>query len=256
MMENEDSVVTSLNELRKLKNERITRQGQSRSKSRPKRTMASADDPAADQPTPGPVVARAALASVPAASAQPSPAGFSLSSAVFAPTNYASSPVPAPTVIRTKNSYKAAAVVAVVLLGAGGAGYVSLQNEAQALLAAKDASLKQVEEARGKAVEQAARVEQTAKSNLRQCEEKLKAALAVVPPPASVPSPAPVVAPVVKKSVKAASRGRFAGSKAASRSSRRSASAASAKEKSSAETPLIAKKKRLDNDPLSGLGKR
>ena len=52
MIENEDSVVTSLNELRKLKHERITRQSHSRPHVGANRAVALAEDPAADKLTP------------------------------------------------------------------------------------------------------------------------------------------------------------------------------------------------------------
>ena len=55
MNDNEDSVVTSLNELRKLKHERITRQTHSRAVVGSGRVAALAEDPASEQLTPPPM---------------------------------------------------------------------------------------------------------------------------------------------------------------------------------------------------------
>ena len=74
MMENEDSVVTSLNELRKLKHERITRQTQSRAVVGAGRAAALAVDPASDQMTPPPVSA-SSFAQAQRAPFQQAPAG-------------------------------------------------------------------------------------------------------------------------------------------------------------------------------------
>jgi hypothetical protein len=260
MMENEDSVVTSLNELRKLKNERITRQSQVRSTARARRMVFPADDPAADQLTPGPEQAQAILGAGRAAEARASSANMAAIAQASQP--FAFAPMPAPAVIRTKTSYTAAALVAVALLGAGGAGYVKLQNDTQAQLAAKEVALKQAEDARNRALDQATKTEVAARTNLRQCEDKLKAAALTVAPVAA-PAAAAVVAsvpaaastPVAKKPEKVAAKGKVAVSKAASQPVRHTAKAETAAPKSG-EVPLIAKKKKLANDPLDGLGKQ
>ena len=258
MMENEDSVVTSLNELRKLKHERITRQTHSRASMGAARAVALAEDPASDQMTPPPVQG---LSLVPA-QARPG-AGFSgAARGGFAQpaAGFDSYSVPAPVVIpaQNKTSFKAAAAVAVVLIAVGGAGYVKLQNDTQALLQAKDATAKQADEARNKSVEIAAKSEKQSKASLKQCEEKLNASLAA----AAAVAPAAASAPVVEKkpeksnekSTKAARIAARASSHKAARSARHTAQADSAAPKS-ADIPTIAKKKNLDNDPLSGLGK-
>jgi hypothetical protein len=165
--------------------------------------------------------------------------------------------VPAPAVIQTQNktSFKAAAAVAVVLIAVGGAGYVKLQNDTQALLQAKDAAVKQADEARNKSVEIAAKSEKQSKTSLKQCEEKLSASLAA----AAAVAPAAASAPVggekkPEKSTKAARIAARATSHKAARAPRHTAQADSAAPKS-ADIPTIAKKKNLDNDPLSGLGR-
>lgn len=261
MIENEDSVVTSLNELRKLKNERISRQTQARSVPVGNRAAALAEDPLADQMTPPPVQGYTSVAGTvpfePGPSLAPTVNRFASVPAVF---DHA--PMSGPTVIKTKTSYTAAVVMSVLLIGAGGAGYMKLQQDTQAVLAAKEASIKSAEEARMRSVEAAAKADQQAKASLRQCEEKLKtatASAAVVAP--AIPAVAQESPAVEKRAEKPAASSRSArGSRrVAARPSRQAAassreSSKDAKEKSG-EIPTIAKKKKLDNDPLSGLGK-
>jgi hypothetical protein len=255
MIENEDSVVTSLNELRKLKHERITRQTHSRASVGAGRAAALAEDPASDQMTPPPVQG---LSLVPP-DARPG-AGFSgtANKGGFAQpaAGFDSYPVQAPAVIQTqsKTSFKAAAAVAVVLLAVGGAGYVKLQNDTQALLQSKDTAVKQAEETRNKSVEIAAKSEKQSKASLKQCEEKLNASLAAASAVAPAAASAPVVEKKSEKSAKAARIAARAASHKAARPARHTAQADSAAPKS-ADIPTIAKKKDLDNDPLGGLGK-
>jgi hypothetical protein len=258
MMENEDSVVTSLNELRKLKNERITRQTHARAAVGSGHSV-PAEDPAADQLTPPPVQG-AELSALRKSAEFDSSAGFASGSAnrvayARAPIGY--DPAPAQVMVRPRTSVKAAVAVAVVLIGAGGAGYVKLQNDTQALLAAKDATITQSEEARNRAVETAARADQQSKTNLRQCEDKLKATMAIAPamvPAASAAPSAPAIAAKVEKPSAPARASHGTSRKAASRSARHTAQAEPAAAKS-ADVPTIAKKKKLDNDPLAGLNK-
>jgi hypothetical protein len=273
MMENEDSVVTSLNELRKLKHERISRQTQSRSVvGTSARAAALAEDPASDQVTPAPVQGYAYAGSQKTAlygvqqspSYNPNvsfsaPASTTRSPFAISSAGFESSPVQAPPIIQTKTSYKAAAIVAVLLIGAGGAGYMKLQTDTQAVIQAKNTAVKQAEEARNKSVELVAKAEQQAKTNLRQCEDKLKTAMATAAPVApAAPAAAAAVSPPVEKKpekrvvAKAASRPSH--KVAAAKPSRRAERAEPAAPKS-ADVPTIAKKKKLDNDPLAGLGK-
>jgi hypothetical protein len=260
MIDNEDSVVTSLNELRKLKHERITRQTQSRAVVGSGRAMALAEDPASDQLTPPPMqVSGLSLVGGYQSNAQRLNAGLSAAPrggfAQPAPA-YDHYPVQAPPVIQTKTSYTAAVVMSILLVGAGGAGYVKLQNDSQAVLVAKDASIKQAEEARNKAVELAAKSDQQSRTNLRQCEDKLKASLAVAPASPATPT---LGAPAIEKKPEKPAAApkvatRAASHKAAARPTRRTAQAEPAAPKP-ADVPNIAKKKKLDNDPLAGLGK-
>jgi len=264
MIENEDSVVTSLNELRKLKHERITRQTRSRAVvGSAGRAAALAEDPASEQLTPAPIqVSGLSLVGGQQAHAPRPNGGIS---AVAAPQGafaqpaqaYDPYPVQAPPVVQTKTSYTAAVVMSVLLLGGGAAGYMKLQNDTQAVLAAKDASIKQAEETRNKAVELAAKSDQQSKTNLRQCEDKLKATLAIAP--AAPSTPTPVASAVEKKAEKPAAAvkvaARASSHKAAARPAARRTAQAEPAEPKAGDIPNIAKKKKLDNDPLAGLGK-
>ena len=107
MIDNEDSVVTSLNELRKLKHERITRQSQSRPRAGTARAVALAADPAADQLTPPPSVAQAILGEQLKSGRNGGGAFVSTNPDAFAQAA-AYSAYQAPPVIQTRTSYKAA----------------------------------------------------------------------------------------------------------------------------------------------------
>ena len=161
---------------------------------------------------------------------------------------------PPPPIVQTKTSYTAAVVMTVLLLGAGGAGYMKLQNETQAQIKAKDAAIKQAEESRMQAAEVAAKAEVQARNNLRQCEDKLKAASAMAPAAPAAPAPS---APVVeKKPEKVAAAAHAPAHKApAARPGRRAAAPAEPAAPKTGDVPTIAKKKKLTDDPLSGLGK-
>ena len=258
MIDNEDSVVTSLNELRKLKHERITRQTRSRAVvGGAGRAAALAEDPASEQLTPAPVqVSGLSLVGGQLSHAQRPSAGFAASQGGFSQPAQGYDHYQAPPVIQTKTSYTAAVVMSVLLIGGGAAGYVKLQNDTQAVLVAKEAAIKQAEDARNKAVELAAKSDQQSRTNLRQCEDKLKANLAVAPASTAPPTPsAPAVEKTAEKPAPAAKvASRSSGHKAAARPARRTAQAEPAAPKPG-DVPNIAKKKKLDNDPLAGLGK-
>jgi hypothetical protein len=259
MTDNEDSVVTSLNELRKLKHERITRQTHSRAVVGAGRVAALAEDPASEQLTPPPMQVSGLSLVGGQASYSPRPnGGFAAApQGGFAQPSrgYDQYPVQAPPVIQTKTSYAAAVVMSVLLVGAGAAGYMKLQTDTQAVLAAKESFLKQAEEARSKAVEQASKAEMLSRTNLRQCEDKLKATLAVAPAAAVTPAPSsPAVEKKAEKPAPVAKVAARASHKPAAHVSRRTAQTEPAEPKTG-DVPNIAKKKKLDNDPLAGLGK-
>jgi hypothetical protein len=266
-MENEDSVVTSLNELRKLKHERISRQTQSRTVASAARAVALAEDPAQDQLTPPPVQSFPVQQPQSAQSfgQASNVAAFSANRPAFAPVAYDHSQMAPTAIVQTKTSYKAAVAVAVVFAGAAGVGYFKLQNDMQASLAAKDVAIRQAEEGRNKSVEIAAKADQQAKANLRQCEDKLKASMAAVAPAAPA-VPAAAAASVEKPEKPASTKVARTSHKASAKPARHVAArepapapAPKASKASSAEKggdiPTIAKKKKLDNDPLAGLGK-
>lgn len=261
MIDNEDSVVTSLNELRKLKHERITRQTHSRAVVGAGRVAALAEDPASDQLTPAPsqVSGLSLVGGQQSHSFRPN-AGFAAGAAPhggFAQPaqGHDHYPVQAPPVVQTKTSYTVAVFMSVLLIGGGAAGYVKLQNDTQSVLMAKDAAVKQAEEARNKVVELAAKSDQQSKTNLRQCEDKLKATLAVAPAAPATPTPvAPAVEKRAEKPAAAKVASRASSHKPAARPVRRTAQVEPAAPKPS-DVPNIAKKKKLDNDPLAGLGK-
>lgn len=264
MIENEDSVVTSLNELRKLKHERITRQTQSRSLVGSARAVALTADPVVDQMTPPPVQGLSLVSSQPSFQNTTTSTGFG-GVGSFAPTSsgFDAGRVPVQTVVQTKPSMKAAVVVAVALIAAGGVGYMKLQTDTQAQLAAKDEAIKQAEDARNKAAETAAKADVQSRNSLRQCEDKLKLALAAAPA-AAAPAPglaasAPALAPAIEKKPEKVSSPKVAAHapshKSAAHPARRTAQSDAPEAKSSADVPTIAKKKKLDNDPLAGLGK-
>jgi hypothetical protein len=145
-----------------------------------------------------------------------------------------------------KSSAKPAIVVAVLLLGAAGVGYLKIQSDTQALLADKDASIRRVEDARGQAVEAAAKAERQAQAKLKACEAKAASAPASTTP-ATVAATTAVVAPVSSaRSAPASGRSRHRSS------GRRAATAASAPAPSVA-VPQLPRKKKLDNDPLAGI---
>jgi hypothetical protein len=258
MLENEDSVVTSLNELRKLKHERITRQTQSRAVVGAGRAAALAVDPLSDQMTPPPALASAQSAQL---RQVPSQGGNGFGSPHLQAGNFpAAAPnyIQSPPIIQTKTSYTAAVVMTVLLLGAGGAGYMKLQSDTQSIIAAKNEAIKRAEDSRMAAAESAAKSDVQARNNLRQCEDKLKLAMAATPSTAAAVAP---VAPIVEKKAekpaavaKAAARPAPA-HKAAARPARRAQAAAEPAAPKSGDIPNIAKKKKLDNDPLAGLGK-
>ena len=259
MLDNEDSVVTSLNELRKLKHERITRQTQSRAVVGAGRAAALAVDPVSDQMTPPPMSVSAYSQAAPFrhAPAQNLNAGFGGpggNAGTFSAqgASYASSPP----IIQTKTSYTAAVVIAILLVGAGGVGYMKLQTDTQAMLAAKEVAIKRAEESRVAAAALAARSDVQTRNNLRQCEDKLKAALAVAPAAAASVAPS---APAVEKqqeklAVAKVVAARAPNHKPAARPGRHAQAEPAAAPKA-ADVPTIAKKKKLDNDPLAGLNK-
>ena len=115
-------------------------------------------------------------------------------------------------------------------------------------------AIKKAEDARNQSAETAAKAEVQSRNNLRQCEDKLKAAMAMAPAAPAVTPAASALEPKPEKPVapKVTARSR---SREAARPSRRAAAQAEPAAPKTGDVPNIAKKKKLDNDPLSGLGK-
>jgi hypothetical protein len=257
----EDSVLTSLNELRRLRKERRKKghaAGGGGGNGRSQKAAAAKLDPMGDQVTPPP---RSDLAMAAKGMRAPVQAGMGgvarAASAGFGPPGPAAATWDAPVdaaalaqMARPTSSAKPAIVVAIVLLAAAGAGYVKLQNDAQALMAEKDASIRRVEEARVQAVEAAAQTERQAQLKLKACEAKSAAASAAAASPvapaataAVAPAPSAVSAPASSRSRHRPSGGRHAAA----------APSAPAPSDSPTAVPNLPRKKKLDNDPLAGI---
>ena len=197
MSAREDSVLTSLNELRRLKNER-RKHGAGRKNGRRAHDRESGVRhlPASDV-TPPPRAMPATGFAQP--QFQPAP----LPSAPV-PNAAAWSVPPEPAVVgqmmRPKSSAKPAIIVAVVLLAAGAAGYAKLDADWQAQLRAKEAAVRSADDTRIQAVEAAVKAERQAQNQLKACEAKLhtvpsSTGAAAVVTPSVTPSAASVYPP-------------------------------------------------------------
>jgi len=260
----EDSVLTSLNELRRLRKERRKKghsAGGGGGNGRSQKAAAAKLDPMGDQVTPPPRSdpalgakgMRAGAQAGMAAAARASSAGLSRPGPVAATWDAPADPAALAQRARPTSSAKPAIVVAVVLLAAAGAGYVKLQNDTQSLMAEKDASIRRVEEARVQAVETAAMAERQAQLKLKACEAKTAAASSTPTTAAAPAAPAATaaVAPASSAySAPASSRSRHKPS-----GGRRAAAASSAPAPTTepASVPNLPRKKKLDNDPLAGI---
>ena len=257
----EDSVLTSLNELRRLRKERRKKGHSARGGGgnvRSQKPAPAAYDPMGDQVTPPPQAdlglgGRRVRGSVQGGMDGPARAA----SGGFGPGPAAATwdaPVDSAALARMArptSSAKPAIVVAVVLLVAAGAGYVKLQNDTQALVAEKDASIRRVEEARVQAVEAAARAERQAQAKLKACEAKTApttAAASVAPAATAAVAPASLAAAVAAPTN---GRGRHRGS--ASRHAAAAPAPGPAPIVQPTAVPNLPQKKKLDNDPLAGI---
>ena len=255
----EDSVLTSLNELRRLRRDR-RKKGHSGGNGRSQRPAASARDPMGDQVTPPPQSdlasgGKGVRAGVQAGMGGAAGAAFAAPSRPGPAAATWDAPIEPAAVVqmaRPTSSAKPAIVVAVLLLGAAGAGYMKLQSDTQALLADKDASIRRVEEARVQAVDEAAKAERQALAKRKACEAKTEATSAAARTTAAAPAAAAAVAPAsFAASTQASSRGRH--KPPAGRHAAAGPSAAPAPSPEHAAVPRLPGKKRLDNDPLAGI---
>jgi len=269
----EDSVLTSLNELRRLRKERQKKGHPGRGASgRPRKHVATSHDPMGDEVTPPPRTDLLPVAkggrhgghSAHAVAAKPAPASPALIMPPVAATW--DNPMAVPTVAqmaKPSSSAKPAIIVALLLLAGAGAGYVKLQNDTRALIAEKDAEIRRVEEARAQAVEAAAKAERQAQIKLKACESKVEAAVAAPTPVGSTAvavvsplSPSPSVSPSSSIPTSfSSSNKRVRHKEKASAGGRRAASAStgSAPAEETSAVPNLPRKKKLDNDPLAGI---
>ena len=258
----EDSVLTSLDELRRLRKERRKKghaAGGAGGNGRSQKRAVAGHDPMGDQVTPPPRSDLAQGAKGMRAGLQPamggpawaSSAGHAPAAPVAATWDAPVDPMALARMARPTSSAKPAIVVAVLLLAAAGIGYLKLQSDTQAILADKDASIRRVEDARAQAVEAAAKAERQAQAKLKACEAKAVPTAPGTTAAASVaPAATAAVAPASSVSYPpASSRGRH-------RSSGRHAAAAPSVPAPSAApnaVPQLPRKRKLDNDPLAGI---
>ena len=267
----EDSVLTSLNELRRLRKDRQKKGHSNRGGARAHKPAAVAHDPADDQVTPPPRSEfsqgnNGKRAGLQAAAARPMAANHFQAAPAAATWDMPVDTAALARMAKPTSSAKPAIIVAILLLGAAGAGYVKLQSDTQALIAEKDATIRRVEEARLAAVDSAARTERQAQLKLKACETKADAPSATASAPA-VKSVAPAAtAPAVKSVAPAAtvaavapvsppptvnSRGRHHRASGGRRSASAAATPAPSAEPSA--VPNLPGKKKLADDPLAGI---
>ena len=280
----EDSVLTSLNELRRLRKERQKKGHPARGAGgRPRKPVNAAHDPMGDEVTPPPrtdllPAAKGArqggqFGNAPHSRQAPAPA----SALMMPPAATWDNPVaPAALVQMAKpsSSAKPAIIVALLLLAGAGAGYVKLQNDTRALVAAKDAEIRRVvDDARAQVVEATAKAERQAQVKLKACESKMQTAASVTPAPAAAAvaiAPAPS-APTGSASSSLSSSASSSSSKRA-RHKEKASAGGGRQEKASAgggrraaassvtappaepsAVPNLPRKKKLENDPLAGI---
>lgn len=279
----EDSVLTSLNELRRLRKERQKKGHPARGAGgRPRKPVAAAHDPMGDEVTPPP---RTDLLPAAKGGRQGGQFGNAHSKHVPAPASALMMPpaatwdnpvAPAALVQMAKpsSSAKPAIIVALLLLAGAGAGYVKLQNDTKALVAAKDAEIRRVvDDARAQVVEATAKAERQAQVKLKACESKMQTAAAVTPTPAPAavamaPAPSAPTGSVSSSSSSSssvsskrarhkekASTGGGRQERTATGGGRRAAAApaVAAPPSEPSAVPNLPRKKKLENDPLAGI---
>ncbi len=263
----EDSVLTSLNELRRLRKERQKKGHPGRGAGgRPRKATVAAHDPMGDEVTPPPrsdllpstkgARQGGQFAHAPIAKQAPAPAP-ALMMPPAATWDNPMVPAAVPQTVRSSSSAKPAIIVALLLLAGAGVGYMKMQNDTKALIAAKDAEIRRVvDDARSQVVEATAKAERQAQVKLKACESKMEAAAMAAPAPASTAmamapastSPTPSVSSASSSSSK-----RSRHKERASSGSRRAAAATVAAPPAPSSVPTLPRKKKLDNDPLAGI---
>jgi hypothetical protein len=279
MAMNEDSVVSSLNELRRMANDRARRETEARARVE--------EGSGWDQRGHG----RRSDGRIRATEIRGSAAGYQAAAQVaHSPTlvgghDVAQAPqagygygygYPAQAALpdiaheppRQKSAVGPVLLTILLLGGAAAGGYWKLTQDFQTTLRARDAALLAAEEARNKAVELAARAEALAKVSVTHAEQRAKeaappAAPVAAAPPAGAPAadgktaapPAPAAKPVVAAKPSKAEKSKRSRRAA---STRRVAKAAAVlppveEEKKPAALPRLAGKKKYSDDPLAGL---
>ena len=260
MAMNEDSVVASLNELRRMANDRARRETEARGSVEERggwdqrggrRRTTEIQGPAGHAPT---------LLGGHDAGAAPQ-GGFGYGGYGYGynhtaqPGAMADMPVESP---RPRSAAGPVLLTIVLLGGAAGGAYWKLQQDFQVQLKSRDQALLAAEEGRNKAVELAARAEQLAKVQVASCTKaSAEKAAAATTPAAPATAAAAVTAPAGKPAlaVKPAKveKGKRARRAAARRSLARALPPPVEEEKKPAFQPKVVNKKKLNDDPLAGL---
>jgi hypothetical protein len=265
MAMNEDSVVSSLNELRRMANDRARRETEARARVEDhggwdqrggrRRTTEIQGGGAGHAPT-----------LMGGHDAAPAPQGGGYGYGYGYGYNHTAQPAALPDIPveppRQKSSAGAVFLTILLMGGAAGGGYWKLQQDWQATLKSRDQALLAAEEARNKAVELASRAEQLAKV---QCAKTAPAAdkpAAAAPAATTAAAPAAAAAVVPPAATKPAAKLTKAekkrARKAAAASRRTLAKAAlpapvEEEKKPATPMPKLANKKKLNDDPLAGL---
>jgi hypothetical protein len=260
MAMNEDSVVSSLNELRRMANDRARRETEARARVEDRGAWDQRGGRRRTSEIQGPGHAPTLMGGHDAGPAAQGAQGYGYGygyNPTSQPAGMSDVHVEAP---RQRSAVGPVLLTILLLGGAAGGGYWKLQQDWLVTLQARDQALLAAEEGRNKAVEVAARAEQLAKLQSANCAKGAAADKASAPIPATgtataaalVPSAAtakPVAARPAK--MEKGKRGRKA---AARRSLARAALPLPAEEeKKPATVPKIANKKKLNDDPLAGL---
>jgi hypothetical protein len=266
MAMNEDSVVSSLNELRRMANDRARRETEARARVEDRggwdergqggrrRTTEIQGGPDGHSPT---LMGGHGAGQAP----QLGYGGYGYGYGY----NQGQAPLPDIPVEPPRQRSAAGPVLLTILLlgGAAGGGYWKLQQDWQATLKAHDAALLAAEEARNKAVEVAAKAEQLLKAQLSKTAAPDKAAAAPTPAAATATAPAaaataaavvppPATKPVAAKPAKAEKLSKK-GRRAAARRAMARVLPPPVEEEKKAPMPKIATKKKVNDDPLAGL---
>jgi hypothetical protein len=268
----EDSVVSSLNELRRIANDRIRRDTEARTREAERRAWeeqrTAAERRSAQMRVAEPYQrARTDEFDVdpgPRPSHQQpqagwgAPAGYAHQAYGSAAYNHQVAPQqweqPAP-----KPRSVAGPVFLTILLlgGAGAAGYWKLQQDFASALGAKDRAIVELEQAKSQAVEAASRAEQQVKVKVTALEEQVKALTADkarLETAAATVAAAPAVAergapgPVAKRPARKVALAERRAPKA-----KVETAAAAVEEKTTPKMPKIAGKKKVSDDPLAGI---